>query len=233
MDSFISLLDDRNADLWKMLQQVYNFRIKKQSKSSYATFFEEDQVIIEVNEADLNPASFTHELLHVFLKQKNVLIAADLQKAVEERKRLNYIFSSSLKQHMGNCLEHEKMLPLFLQRGFNNEGFIGDYYDLVINKGELEELKNCYIKNGVVNRNAADMYIGKFFAVKAANNPEHDYSKFCEELEILDGPLWNALMKFWKNWLNYSIDESPKVYKDSVYSFMEDLDKWAGSKVII
>ena len=61
--------------------------------------------------------SFTHELLHIYLRSKGVFIGARLKRKLQSSKTLSIIYSEPLLEHLGNCLDHIKMLPIYLELG--------------------------------------------------------------------------------------------------------------------
>ena len=125
--NFKLLIDARNSDLWKEMSLVYEIKLKEAEEPGYLTSFDNKKVTIMVDMENLNPHAFTHELLHLYMKTIEVNIASDLKITVKENV-LKDIFSDSLLEHMGNCLEHFKMLPLYLARGFQNQLFVRDFH---------------------------------------------------------------------------------------------------------
>lgn len=225
-----NLLDDRNKDLWLEVNQRYHITLEESAQPGYLTTYDGDHINIQVDAKDLNLSAFTHELLHVYLKKIDILIAGDLRAKMKQNEKLRGIFSDSLLAHIGNCLEHVKMLPLYLQRGFENHKFIRDFSKKIIDREQLEEIRNNYVVDGVYSLKTLDIYMGKFFSMKASNNPNYNYDDYFYVLEKIDPHLFRILNVFWNNWLSYKMEEPREKYQSFLDSFLEELEKWAGDK---
>lgn len=167
---------------------------------------------------DICPASFTHELLHILMKSKKILIANDLDNGLGKRPEIDFLFSYKLKIHIGNCLEHIKTLPIFLELGYPAEKFISDYDEEKMNDQLVEEIRNHYTQNKILNRQAVDFYIAKFFAMKACNNYSYDYSSYYNSLKKIDFELYRLLDAFWNSWIGYDISKG-REYKKILTQF--------------
>ncbi|WP_417352847.1 hypothetical protein, partial [Flavobacterium alkalisoli] len=183
-----------------------------------------------VNGYNLCPSSFTHELLHIYIKDKKINIANELEKHITENHTLRTIFSLPLRTHIGNCLEHIKMLPIYLNLGFPNEKFLSDYNESKMDSLTILQIKTTYKNYNIYNKEVVDFYIGKFFAMKACNNNSFNYFNYYSELENIDSELFYSLNNFWENWINI-IDS--RNYKPILEKFIEDLKNWTKNKKFI
>ncbi|HET8885777.1 MAG TPA: hypothetical protein VFM70_05420 [Salinimicrobium sp.] len=230
-NKYLKLIDNRNSDLWNDMLSKFKIHLEKSPEPSYITSYEDDVITIKINEGNINPAPFTHELLHIYLKSKNIWIARDIIEKIEKNNKLFFIFSDSLKSHIGNCLEHQKMLPLYLDRGFDNKLFVGDFALKIMKDDKFSKLKKEYAKKRVVNREAVDVFIGKFFSMKVSNNNRFSYDKYFNGLAKIDGQLFEVLNTFWEEWLEFNIDSDD--YKKILDPFINNLNSWAKEKTII
>lgn len=191
-----SLLDNRYKDLWEYCNSYANISIKYTNATEYGVYSINENHTIFVPKNNLNPSSFTHELLHIFLEIKGVYIGGSLSLFVKAEK-LRGIFSQSLVDHISNCLAHIKMFPLYLEMGFNLEYFIQDYEQSKFSKSEMEVLRNNFkyrkLFFQVYRAKYIDKYIGKYFAMKACPNKNFDYSNGFKLLKELDLDLYNVL----------------------------------------
>ncbi len=120
------LLDKRNINLWDSLSKLHKIELADSMEPNYITHFLNEKITIYIQPDNYCPAAFTHELLHIFLKSNKVNIAFDLDNRIAESEKLFYVFSNRLKEHIGNCLEHSKMLPIYLELGYEEQLFISD-----------------------------------------------------------------------------------------------------------
>ncbi len=100
------LIDNRNLELWNSLRMVHDIEIRKEKRPDYLAFSKNSKTIIFVPFDNVDPASFTHELLHIYLRTKKVFIGGGLTVSIKESEKLSRIFSDNLIDHIGNCLDH-------------------------------------------------------------------------------------------------------------------------------
>jgi hypothetical protein len=227
------LIDNRNIKLWNELKEKFEFILIKSPEPNYMSRLDGETATICIYESDINPAHFTHELLHVYLKLKGVQIVSDFYSVIDNNPDIYYFFSTDLKSHVTNCLEHNLMLPIYLSLGFENHYFISDYKEKKMNNKLMSSLKERYRINGVYDREAIDFYIGKFFAMKTCNNKSFNYSKYYSSFIKLDKKLFKTLNDFWKDWETYDLNDANDNYDEILEYFIEDLNDWQNKKNII
>lgn len=232
-EKFKGLIDEGNIDLWQDMNRFFEIELKESEEPGYLSSIDDREVFISVDMEDINPHSFTHELLHLFLKTKEVLIARDLKVYIDEDQNVMALFSDSLKEHLGNCLEHVKMLPLYLDRGYRNDLFVRDYHQKIMDKVQLLALQETYYSNGFYNRDAIDKYIGKFYSMKTSNNPIYEYDSYFRGLKVIDPDLYRCLVLFWQDWQSFEIGDPRKKYQKMFGRFIENLSHWSVGKIIL
>ena len=231
--NFKQLIDARNSHLWKEMRSVYKIKLKEAGEPGYLTSFDNGKVTIMVDMENLNPHSFTHELLHLYMKPREVNVASDLKSAVNKENILNDIFSDSLLEHMGNCLEHVKMLPLYLASGLRNQLFVRDFHKKVMDKKELWELSKSFYIDGIYSRDAIDKFMGEFFFIKTSNNPEFNYDDYFLGLKNIDSQLYASLLKFWEEWLYFELGNAREKYQAMIDRFLGTLKTWKIDKPVL
>lgn len=200
------LLDSRNAELWNSLIGLQQIEIVREKRSDYLASSKEGRSVIHVNIDNICPASFAHELLHIQLKVKKVFIGSGLTNYLKGIPRLNRMFPDALLDHIGNCLEHVKILPDYLRLGYDVKDFISDYSENKLTDAELMELKVYYKSNRTYHIKAISQFIGKYFAAKACPNDTHDYANRLEELRKVDRKLYSVLDNLMNAWLKLNIE---------------------------
>jgi hypothetical protein len=234
------LIDNRNRDLWESLKNIYEIDIQFQNRVDYLVFSQSNKAIIYVPKNKIDPAAFTHELLHIYLRTKKVFISSGLVLSIKGYPQLSRIFSDKLLEHIGNCLDHVKMLPEYLRLGFEREDFLSDYSTHKFSKEERKIIKQNYAGSSVLgkiyNSSAIDLYIGKFFAVKSCPNNTRNYTNELKELETLDSSLYQILDKFFIAWTEFDYNNDDPIfggYHSMLFDFTDELDNWATGKKII
>jgi hypothetical protein len=227
------LIDSRNKELWEELNKEYTFILEESPETNYMSLVEEKTAIIRIYKHDLSPGAFTHELLHVYLKSKKVLIQNDLLKAVKESEELASLFSFELIEHIGNCLEHFIMRPIFLKLGFSEKDFLGDFNDVKMTEPIFDAIKSRYRINGVYDREAVDVFIGKFFAMKGCNNKAFKYFKYYMSMQKLDKKMYKLLYDFWSDWETFDFLDIKDSYDGILEYFLNDLKEWLSTRTLI
>lgn len=234
------LIDKRNFELWNSLNSIHDIEIIEQQRVDYLTYSKDDKSIIYVPFDNKDAASFTHELLHIFLRKKNVFIGGGLTLGVGQSQTLSRILSENLVQHIGNCLEHIKMLPEFIKLGFTPNEFLADYSINKLTDEETAEIKKYFLVQITPQKiyfgKTIDLFIGKYFSVKACPNKSFSYEKNLAELKKIDTPLYQVLDDFLNEWIKYDYNDTNPLtggYHLFSYDFIDNLEKWTEGKMII
>jgi len=233
------LIDYRNLELWNSLRKVHEIEIRKESRPDYLAFSKSDKTIIFVPFDNLDTASFTHELLHVYLRTKHVFICGGLTHSIQKNEKISIIFSDNLIVHIGNCLGHIKMLPEFLKLGYNEKDFLSDYSVNKLTSEEISKIKANYSSNilfkKVYNASAVDCFIGKYFAANSCPNKSYNYLGQLNELRKIDLDLFQILEIFLASWRNFDYNITDPIigsYHSMLFDFIENLEKWTDGKSI-
>lgn len=224
-----ALLDEKNRKLWDQLNERFTILSLPSDNDEYSVFSIDDLHTIRYVETNLCTASYTHELLHIYMRFHECFIGRCLINTVTGSRVLSRIMSEALLDHIGNCLDHVKMLPIYLEMGYERERFLHDYYT---HKGEMEELQ--LIEQHYRNKKkeilplAVDSYFGRFFSMIADPNPTFDYSKEIEKLRKIDPLLFQINMKFVEKWKNTPLETAPEDddYRTVVSDYYTNLKVW-------
>lgn len=223
------LVDNRNQYLWHEIKKNYDIKFEKSLNKEYAVFQRSKKVTFFVDENNLCPDSFTHEMLHVYLSLNGIHINGALKLRLLGDDFFGSILSPNLVEHMGNCLEHTKMLPLYLELGFDKEKFILDYNVFKCEEIELKNFELYYSNTSVINKNAIAPFIGRIIAILADPNASFDYSIQLKRLQKVDAKLFQVITNLFKNWSELKIKDRTLLdndYTDVVNLFIDELNEW-------
>ena len=226
------LIDNRNKDLWAEINKVQDIDIHLVDGTIYSVYTKSGKSTIYVPKNKIKPASFTHELLHIYLSTKKVFIGGSLKLSIKGNPNLSRIFSDNLLEHIGNCIEHIKMLPIFLSLGFERKCFLSDYSTNKFTAQELEAVKNHFCKYGLYHSSTIDLFIGKYFATKSCPDNSKDYTNQLKELQSINNELYLILDKFLIAWNNFDYNNDGD-YHSFVFDLVNELDNWTIGKLII
>ncbi len=102
------------------------------------------------------------------------------------------------------------MLPQFLAMGYSNSEFISDYNSCKMNLSDYATLCNRYFIDKVP---AMDRFIGTYCAMRADNNPKHNYNTYFMLMKCLNKPLFEIVEHFWEEWLKYDTDKQREIWE--------------------
>jgi len=233
------LIDHRNIELWDLLNKEFEIEIVRKICDNYSVYSIDKKATIFVSIDNINPSSFTHELLHIFLRYKNIFISSGLTMGVNSNKILSRFMSNDLLTHVGNCLDHMKILPFYLELGYENSEFISDFYTHKLLDSEIQNIKRNYCSTinykKYYSSSAIDSFIGKFFAAVTCSNKDFDYKEQLIKLKKIDNELYEILEQFFIVWHDFDINDDSPVnnYQTVEYNFECNLENWARKKTII
>lgn len=222
-----SLVDDRNSKLWREINNSLRFDVVFGEFTSYRAYCKGNNAIIYVPINNLCVDSFTHELLHLYLQKEGLPISGGFKMSIITSQYCKHILTPELIEHVGNCLEHIVFYPLYIKMGCNPKIFISDYEELKCTNQELGLIKKGFTKTGLIKNLSIDAYIGKFFAIAACNNNQHNYSDILKEMEAIDSRLYGILNNFMLEWKNYDINNKIPDYSFYIYNFVQELEDWS------
>jgi hypothetical protein len=229
------LIDFRNENLWKSLNKNYNIKIEDSPNEEYSCYSENNDITFYIVNKNLCKDSFTHEMLHAYLRMNDCFIGAGLKNTIWQSKILTAIMSNNLLEHIGNCLDHVKMLPKYLDMGFERKKFILDYDTRKCSSEELTLLKQNYRQGKKVNPNAVDLYIGKLIGILVDPNDSFDYTKELKNLEKLDPLLYAINTRMINFWSEIKIENRQVIdddYHSVLFEYYDNLKKWISKNKI-
>jgi len=231
------LVDSRNKDLWDLINKEYTCSIEYITDTQeYGCFTKNNTAILYVPKSSINPDSFTHELLHIYIRMKQVFIGSSLKSNITSNPRLNKFYSLPLIEHIGNCLDHIKMLPLYLAMGYKRELFIQDYNLTKCSNEEIQNLQNYFQFGPSYNGSAIDLFIGKIFAIRACPNNEIDYRSKLIALKKINSALFEINQNLIDDWIQLDIDVNDPLelgYIGLVLDYCDRMNEWCTGKIII
>ena len=231
-----SYIDFRNQKLWDELNQQSEIIIEYHSESTYGVYQINQQITVYVPEGEPCIASFTHELLHLWLTQNDFSPSPSINSILKSDKLTLTLLGSELIEHITNCVEHVKMLPRYLEMGFLRSKFIDDFNVCKSSPGEMQRIENWFKSDDTVTRCIAVRgYIGAYFGMQACPNSEFDYTSSFFRLKVIDPTLFRILDNFWQSWSLFNVENSDSVLNSHrlfSFPFTQDLRTWLQEKFI-
>lgn len=236
------LIDYRNQEFYRDLISDYDITVHLTTDNYYRIFSieKEKRSVIYVSANNKNPASFTHELLHAFLRDKNIFIGWEFKRALSNYSALRNVFDSEFFDHIANSLEHVLMFPLFLELGFKPYEFLADFTDDKLTEYELQDIRKHFSSKRLFyssyNKPAIRFFIGKFFAVFSDFNKNHDYTNRLVNLKSIDSDLYKINEVLFQSWLSFDINNLSSIkenYDVFLLEYIKSLEVWVKGKRIV
>lgn len=221
-----NILNESNKKLLLQVEEFYDVSFQVWRKNYCEVYSEGTKATICLSrQKRADNASIAHELLHLWLKGFDTLSSNHIFLLSQNDPILSKIFDKQLCDHIGNCMEHVKMFPVFLELGYDKFEFLKDS-----NKEKSSKLflKSLRLKSkNQLNTNAINAYIGNLIAI-LADPIERDYSKHHDILRELDVVLYSSVLNFWLSWLAIDLSnfdpimgEDQEMYDELIESVRE------------
>jgi len=225
-----NLVDYRNKSLFEELNKKYTISIKIVND---AQFYSAESInntsTIFVPRSNFCKASFTHELLHIYIRSKDIFMGSFLSRKISSSKYLSKVFSNRLVDHIGNCLDHLKMLPIYLELGYEKNKFLFDFAQNKCTDQEIKSIKDQWNIGNNISKQAFDLYLGKYFAATSCPNHKFDYDECLNSLKSINSELYSINEKLTTRWQAMKID--PDDFLDDDYidigsDYIKEMEDW-------
>jgi hypothetical protein len=177
--------------------------------------------IIRTPKDDLNIASFTHELLHIYLDFHGLTSKEYIYYNLMNIEVLHSVNRALLFDHIYNVSSHKKMYPIFQKLGFKDIDFVQNngYF---FKRSDYLIIKICK-KLNIFSKLWISQFIGHFFALKndiIKNHREYNRS-YLLKLAKLDKSLYKIIYKFDSEWTQQTSLDCTNNYLELSYELHE------------
>ncbi|KFF05833.1 hypothetical protein [Flavobacterium reichenbachii] len=223
------LVDSRNQNLWNEINQNYTVEFEESINNEYGVYSINNSVTFVIDKNHLCIDSFTHEILHIYMNMKDLYFTSSLKLTLLQSKILSENISVELIEHIGNCLDHIKMLPIYLELGFDRNKFIADYDYYKCNSEEIREFNKSYRTGKKINLKAVDPFIGRLVAILCDPNEDFNYSSDLNKLKKIDPLLFKIIERLIDHTKEIKVINR-NIYEDNhrtvIANFYKNLTYW-------
>lgn len=220
----------------ELLEDLRNdFAISFETKNiDYCEVFQKSKTaIIYYNPKIVNTESIAHELLHIRLNRFNYSIGNHIFLCTQSDKKLSKFLNKFLCDYIGNCCDHYKMYPKYLDMGYSPKEFLKNGLELKTSVSDIKKIKLKFL--GFYNSQSINLFIGYLFSILADHIKENDYTEHHICLKNKDLALYNIVCYFWEKWEVFDIENIDPIYNSDLEltdSFIDGLTTWANGKSI-
>lgn len=223
------LIDSRNEKLWKEINENYIVEFEDSLNTEYGCYTVNNNVTFFIDKNNLCKDYFTHEMLHVFMAIKDLYFSSSLKLTLMQSKILSENLSLELIEHIGNCLDHLKMLPIYLELGFDRKKFIMDYDLYKCTDEDIWQLNKFYKIGKKINLRAIDQYIGRLTAILCDPNEDFNYSSDLNKIQKIDPLLYKIIERLVNHTKEIKVINRT-IYEDNhltvIANFYKNLTNW-------
>jgi len=226
------ILDEKMTLFLNELETDYEIAFEIRNINHAECYFKNNKATIFYDPKKTNIESIAHELLHVWLKKFNYSIGNHIYLCCASDPKLGKIFSKNLCDHIGNCFDHFKMYPKYLEMGYSPERFIANSLEEQCSVNDIEEMK--FKKFLVYNSDSIDKFIGYLISIYA-DHMSRDYSIHIEKMKTINATLFNIVTKFWNEWTKFDIENVDPIFNSDtelVDNFISDVEDWTNRKIL-
>lgn len=225
-------LDANNTRLLAELRDKYMVVFVDSKERYCSVFHKNDTSTIFVNPKFFSNSSIAHELLHTWFKTYDLHSSNGIYLSSQEHTKLRKIFDKRLCDHIGNCQEHLKIFPKFIEMGYSPKDFLdskGFQCDII----SIKKLK--VQRQGIYSAKDINRYIGYLISIYADHLP-NEYSEHLNLLEQMDSELFKIVTDFWESWKNLDIEEQDIMLRNDFevfYDFTTSMELWSENKSVV
>lgn len=217
-------LNEQNSQLLLLLRHKMEIEFACFEESYAQVYTIKNHNTISINPELFTNSSVAHELLHVWFNSLNSYSSNSIYYSARKNIKLHQILDKNLCDFIGNCMEHYKIYPKFLEMGYLQEDFLSTHGM----QCPLSSIRNLQIiMNNVYSPKVINRYIGLLISIYADHLP-FDYSQHLELMKQKEPHLFDIVTNFWNAWMHIDIEEKILKRTDSVCfnDFITDMQEW-------
>lgn len=218
------LLNEETSKIWDYVNSKCEIKIVPDYDYSVNIIEKDNSEAIATICIDIEnqrPDYFAHELLHVKNYCDGFLISKLIDRYFWDFKTVKINWDRQFRNLIGNIIEHEKMFPQYLELGFEEHEFVGDFHQRKCSFDEISyEMKLCSHPSIYSYK-----YItAKFFLIKGTLDTSINYNKEEKELYKLAPSLYKSLDSFWNSISNLEPSYNKLNQELLVKNFLEEIE---------
>jgi len=226
-------IDKKTLELLNDLQTDFEISFEIKDIDYCEVFQKNKTATIYYNPKIVNSESLTHELLHIWLKRFNYSIGNHIFLSTQSDKKLSKFLNKFLCDYIGNCCDHYKMYPKYLEMGYSPKEFLNNGLELKTSVSDIKKLRLKFL--GLYNSQSINLFIGYLISILADHIKENDYTEHHKYLMDKDLALYNIDCGFWKKWEAFDIENIDPIFNSDIEltdCFIDGLTDWANGKSI-
>ena len=225
----LKYVDSRNQDIWDYLTERWTFLVSSNTEDNWGVYCNNNIATFYIPEKGGSCEDFMHELLHVYIRDKGCLVGSSLDNTIRQSVLMSKIFSPNLLDQIDNVLAHEKMFPIFTERGYEKKKFVVDFEIPKFNNEKLAKAKIAKKNPRKYIIDFADGFIGSLFSMFFDCNIDLNYEHYYRDFKNLDRSLFAIVEKSVYEWDDIELSGGQDIYLQCVSwaaSFYESLKPW-------
>lgn len=230
--SIENILDNKTKLLLLDLRTDFQIEFEQKEIDYCEVFTKNRQATVYYNPKLINNEAIAHELLHIKLNRYNYVIGNHIYFSCLNHLKLQKIFNKFLCDYIGNCFDHYKMYPEYVEMGYSQKGFLTNGLDEKCSLKDIKSLSLSFLKT--YKAKSIELYIGYLISIYA-DHIDNNYNEHLKLLQEKDSNLFEIISKFWNKWKVFDITNIDAIYNSDLElanSFISDIEEWIELKKI-
>ena len=123
-----NFINEQNQGIWNELNAIYQIKLLfDPTEPSWRIKTEGNYITIITPTKKLEIASFTHELLHLYVDNLGISTPKEILYSISGEKSFLILTQNGLFDKIHNFCSHKKMFPYFIEMGFNENSFLSKW----------------------------------------------------------------------------------------------------------
>jgi hypothetical protein len=227
-------IDEKTLELLNDLQTDFDISFEIKDIDYCEVFQKSNTATIYYNPKIVNSESIAHELLHIWLNRFNYSIGNHIFLSTQSNKKLSKFLNKFLCDYIGNCCDHYKMYPKYLEMGYSPKEFLKNGLELKTSITDIKKIKLKFL--GFYNSQSVNLFIGCLFSILADHIKENDYYEHHKYFIEKDSKLYSIVVDFWNKWEVFDIENIDPIYNSDLElsdNFIDGLTDWTNNKTFI
>ena len=224
-------LDEQNKRLLSEVRNKMSVRFEIFNEPYFENFSINNNVTVYVNPKIFSNSFVAHELLHAWFRGLGLLGSNMIYLSVKDEPKVNIILDKKLCDYIGNCMDHYKIYPKFLEMGYAPDSFLSS-------KGmqcDINSIRKLHTQiNGIYLAKHLNNYIGFLISIYADHLP-NNYSQHLIKMHSLEPELFDIISEFWQAWKDVDIENPDPITRtdfEAINSFIMNIENWVADKSI-
>lgn len=215
-------INSQNSNIWDRLKDEYTFILLYDPfEHSWQSNTADGVATIIANTRNIDYASFSHELLHIYIDYLGMSSKTEIVYSVIEADSFDILIENDLISYIYNFCSHTKMYPYFKEMGFSEYNFVTERINF--DQRELQLMKSN-LSNKSTRPTGINQLIGHSLSLfnNVVQEDDEKCRNYLNNIESLNPDVFKLISDFNSKWKRSTDLDLTPLFRD----FVDNLDNW-------